>query len=70
MISDQRNDLAYLFENPGDQVQFRYHPLEMLADIQADQLATYDALRRIVTHLEQLHYYVPDFPLRKKVIRH
>ncbi len=57
VISDQRNDLAYLFMHPTDRAVITYDPLIVLDDIGAARLGMHERLQGIVTHLGRLRYW-------------
>ena len=61
-IGDQRNDLAYLGQDPADPVVIRYNPLAVLAETDASRLAVFGELRGVVTNLGQLKTRLRDFP--------
>jgi tetratricopeptide (TPR) repeat protein/spermidine synthase len=61
MISDQRNDLTYLFPRPLAPGMITYNPPEVLADIGVERLQMHEALRAVVMHLGRLRY-AADFP--------
>ncbi|MFT5048995.1 MAG: spermidine synthase [Chlamydiales bacterium] len=61
LISDQHNDLTYLFTNPLKSGVVSYDPAAMLSDIDAADLPIGDSLRSVVMDLGRLRY-VADFP--------
>lgn len=61
-ISDQRNDLEYLFWDPRAPAIIPYDPLSLIAKLDVDRLTHGPRLRQILSHLGRLDYRVPDFP--------
>ncbi len=61
MISDQHNDLTYLFLKPLAPGVITYDPRQVLAEIGAPRLGMREALEAVVMHLGRLRY-VADFP--------
>ena len=62
VIRDAKNELAQQFANPNDRVAFAYDPEQTLPELARHQLACYEQLHRIVTHLGRLLHHVRDFP--------
>ena len=61
MISDQHNDLTYLFPQPLAPAVITFDPAAMLADIGAARLEMRESLDSVVKHLGRLRY-AADFP--------
>lgn len=61
LISDQHNDLTYLFTDPLNSGVITYDPAALLADIGADGLPMGESLRTVAMHLGRLRY-AADFP--------
>lgn len=62
VISDERNDLAYMFENLKDPASISHRPRFLLEQLSAHRLSCQDQLRRIILDDEELKRHVPDFP--------
>lgn len=62
VISDLRNDLAYLFHDPADPAIITYDPAAVLAEVGDASLESYGDWQRVVGHLGRLKTWVEDFP--------
>lgn len=62
VISDERNDLAYMFENLSNPPSIPYRPRLLFAELASHELSTQGILREIITEAEVRRRYVPDFP--------
>ncbi len=62
VISDERNDLAYMFENLSNPASITYQPRLLLDHFASHRLASQDSLRQFFTDSQTRRRYVPDFP--------
>ena len=61
VLSDKFNDLAHIFQNESTPT-LSYDPFRVLNGFEGQQLAMYQELRGVVTHLGRLRYHVRGFP--------
>jgi len=63
VVSDLRNDFAYLFNDPTRAAVITYNPLAVLQDIEALSLKNSARINRILTNFGLLRTEVQDFPV-------
>jgi len=62
VISDERNDLAYMFENMTNPASITYRPRLLYDHFVTHSLSSQEALPQIFTDHQARLRYVPDFP--------
>lgn len=62
VISDERNDLAYMFENLSNPASITYRPRLLFAHFASHRLSSQETLRQLFTDHQARLRFVPDFP--------